>query len=104
MQARAKRNPPTGSWRRKEAVYGYLLASPWILGFIIFTLGTLDLFPVYRISQITDCQILRGSAWRTIQAYLGTIRCSERLSTIPFTTRSLQFPWGSSLPCPSPYY
>ena len=46
MSARAKTIPSSGSWRRKEAVYGYLLASPWILGFIMFTLGPL-IFSLY---------------------------------------------------------
>ena len=58
MQAKARRNHATGSWRRKEAVYGYLLASPWILGFIMFTLGPLIFslytgFTDYRLSDFT---------------------------------------------------
>ena len=58
MQAKASRVLPTGSWRRKEAFYGYLLASPWIIGFLIFTLGPLLFslytgFTSYRLAEFT---------------------------------------------------
>ena len=53
MQAKASRVLPTGSWRRKEAFYGYLLASPWIIGFLIFTLGALAFFSLHRFYQLS---------------------------------------------------
>ncbi len=58
MHVRARQDRAAGSWRRKEAFYGYLLASPWILGFIFFTLGPLVFslytgFTSYRLDEFT---------------------------------------------------
>ena len=58
MPVRAKQDRTAGSWRRKEAFYGYLLASPWILGFVFFTLGPLIFslytgFTSYRLDDFT---------------------------------------------------
>ncbi len=70
MPARAKIIPSTGSWRRKEAVYGYLLASPWILGFIIFTLGPL-IFSLY--TGFTDYR-LADFNWVGLDNYINLFR------------------------------
>lgn len=38
-QTRPRARPRGGALRRREALWGYIFVSPWIVGFIVFTLG-----------------------------------------------------------------
>ena len=54
--------PKISSLRRKEALWGYLFASPWIIGFILFTLGPMIASLVLSLTQynVVDNPIFIG--------------------------------------------
>ena len=51
---------------RQEAITGWLFASPWIIGFILFTLGPM-LFSLY--ASFTEYNIIRDPSWVGINNY-----------------------------------
>jgi len=58
ISTKAKRSGLTG--RQKESIAGWLFISPWIIGFVVFTLGPL----LYAI-------VLSFFKWDFIHAVLG---------------------------------
>lgn len=53
-------------YQRREALQGYLFISPWILGFILFTVGPLLASLYYSLNQYT---LLRPPVWIGLQNY-----------------------------------
>jgi multiple sugar transport system permease protein len=46
-----KRTRPAFSLRRREEIWGYVFISPWIIGFILFTLGPMIASLVFSVSD-----------------------------------------------------
>jgi multiple sugar transport system permease protein len=46
-----KRTRPAYSLRRREEIWGYIFISPWIIGFILFTLGPMIASLVFSVSD-----------------------------------------------------
>lgn len=57
---------PRVSLRRREALTGYLFISPWILGFIIFTIGPMIASFYY---SLTDFDIINPPVWNNFANY-----------------------------------
>ncbi|MBM4456203.1 MAG: sugar ABC transporter permease [Chloroflexi bacterium] len=53
--------------RRREAILGYLFISPWVLGFLFFTLGP---FLASMYLSLTDYTILRAGEWVGLKNYI----------------------------------
>ncbi len=58
--------PRRFSLRRREALTGYLFISPWIIGFIIFTLGPMIASLYY---SFTDYDIISPPVWNNFANY-----------------------------------
>ncbi len=56
----------SGLYRKKEALQGYLFISPWILGFLAFTLGPLLASLYYSLTQYT---LLTSPQWIGLKNY-----------------------------------
>ena len=63
---KARQSGPVGSLMRGEALAGYLFASPWIIGFLVFTIG-----PVIAsiIFSFCDYDVLHSPRWVGLQNY-----------------------------------
>src|SRR5438270_13965632 len=57
----AARHRPAFNQRRREALTGYLFASPWIFGFLVLTLGPM-IFSLY--ASFTDYSITGTTHWK----------------------------------------
>jgi multiple sugar transport system permease protein len=64
--AAAATNRRNGGLRRKEAILGYLYISPWIIGFILFTLGPFFASLYYSFNHYT---LLRPIRWAGFDNY-----------------------------------
>lgn len=60
------KNRKSLSLERKESVWGYVFVSPWIVGFLVFTLGPL-LFSLY--ASFTNYDITSRMEWVGLQNY-----------------------------------
>jgi len=72
---------PGWSIRRKEAFFGYLFISPWIIGFIIFTVGPMLASFYY---SFTDYNLASAPKWVGIDNYV------HLLTKDPLFWKSLQ--------------
>ena len=52
--------------RRREALFGMLFVAPWLIGFIVFTLGPM-LFSAY--ASFTDYNLIRPPQWSGLDNY-----------------------------------
>ncbi|MHB0999723.1 MAG: extracellular solute-binding protein [Armatimonadota bacterium] len=61
-----KQHGPIGSLSRGEAIAGYLFASPWIIGFVAFTIG-----PIIAsiILSFCDYDVLHAARWVGVNNY-----------------------------------
>ncbi|USB31820.1 sugar ABC transporter permease [Paenibacillus sp. YPG26] len=64
--ARTAASSPGSSLKRREAWQGYIFASPWIVGFLLFTAGPL-LFSLY--ASFTNYDITSRMDWIGVQNY-----------------------------------
>ena len=82
---RATRSTGSGRLRmtasRREAIWGYVFVSPWIIGFLLFTVGPLI---ASLILSFTDFNLLRPEETR----FVGTDNYA-RLATDPLVTQGL---------------
>ncbi len=62
-----QRGKPMSSLQRKEALLGYLFVSPWIIGFLLFTLGP---FVASFYLGFTTYSILQPGKWIGLQNYI----------------------------------
>jgi ABC-type sugar transport system permease subunit/ABC-type glycerol-3-phosphate transport system substrate-binding protein len=63
---RARQSGPVGRLMRGEAVAGYLFASPWILGFLVFTIGPIIASIIF---SFCDYDVLHAARWVGMQNY-----------------------------------
>ena len=61
-----KRQPRLGRLKRQEALAGYLFASPWIFGFIVFTLGPVICSLIY---SLCNYDVLHPARYLALQNY-----------------------------------
>src|SRR5687768_8979795 len=68
-QLQAHYQKPRGSWfnyRRREAIGGYLFILPWIIGFLVFTLG--PIIASFYFS-LTHYQVVKPPVWAGLANY-----------------------------------
>lgn len=70
-QARHRWRLPASRWARREAVEGYLLASPWLLGFLVFTLGP---FLAALYFSFTEYNVFTPPHWVGIRNYISLVQ------------------------------
>ncbi|TAK25822.1 MAG: sugar ABC transporter permease [Chloroflexota bacterium] len=58
----------TSAWRRRDVVNGLLFASPWILGFLVFTLGPIVAALYYSFTEFNIIQTPRWIGLGNFQA------------------------------------
>ena len=61
--ARTSRNPGPGKAARREAIWGLAFVAPWIIGFLLFTIGPLI---ASLVLSLTDFDLVRPEAVRFI--------------------------------------
>ena len=58
-QTRSRRRAPKKTYNRREAIAGYLFIGPWVVGFLIFTLGAM----IYSlVISFSDYNLARNTA------------------------------------------
>ncbi len=62
----ARRTGAVGSLMRKEAVAGYAFASPWLIGFLVFTIGPIVASIVF---SFCDYDVLHEARWLGLANY-----------------------------------
>lgn len=60
-----------GRLRRRKAIEGYLLISPWLVGFLVFTVGPLLASFFY---SFTDYDVIQPPAWVGLTNYVNLFR------------------------------
>ncbi len=82
MAATASIAPPKPFWtaRRRETVTFYLVIAPWLIGFVLFTVGPI-LYSFYI--SFTDWNMLRDPAWVGLDNY-RTLLKDPRYWSLPF--------------------
>src|SRR5207237_6042698 len=65
---KAKESGPLGELGRKEAWAGYFFAGPWIIGFVVFTIGPILASLVF---SFCDYDILHAPRWAGLTNYQG---------------------------------
>ncbi len=69
--------------RRKEALYGWIFASPWLLGFVLLTLGPMI---ASAVMTFTDWSILKPPSFVGLQNYKRLLRDPLVLHSFKITT------------------
>jgi multiple sugar transport system permease protein len=72
----ARIKPTTLGYRKKEALAGILMSLPWILGFLLLTLGPLA-FGLY--SSFTKWDIISSPRWVGLENYIRMFGGGDRL-------------------------
>ncbi|MDO8682369.1 MAG: extracellular solute-binding protein [Armatimonadota bacterium] len=63
---KARQSGPVGKLMRGEALAGYLFASPWIIGFLVFTIGPIVASIIF---SFCDYDVLHQARWVGLQNY-----------------------------------
>ena len=67
VYVKARQSGPLGKLMRKEAIAGYLFASPWIIGFLVFTIGPIIVSIVF---SFCDFDVLHAPRFVGIGNYV----------------------------------
>jgi multiple sugar transport system permease protein len=79
-----KRQGPIGRMARREALAGYLFASPWIFGFLVFTLGPIL---VSAVLSFCDYDVLHPARYVGLQNYRWMVSSTDDW---PIVLKSMQ--------------
>ncbi|MDO8588833.1 MAG: extracellular solute-binding protein [Armatimonadota bacterium] len=66
LYAKARQSGPVGKLMRGEALAGYVFASPWIIGFLVFTIGPIIASIIF---SFCDYDVLHDARWVGLQNY-----------------------------------
>ena len=76
--------PKTGTLRRRENIEGWLLASPWIIGFLVWTIGPM-VFSAYY--SFTEFDLISRPEWVGLRNYAKILtRDARTLHALKITT------------------
>ncbi len=79
--AAAYRRQPLGAMGKKEALWGYIFLSPWILGFLVFTLGPMIASFFF---SFTEYNVLQDARWVGANNYVELMQDRQHLLSKAF--------------------
>lgn len=84
LNRRAAHAPRPGRMQRRESIEGWLLASPWIVGFLIWTVGPMIASAYY---SLTEFDLINSPEWTGLSHYVKIFTADPRtLHALKVTT------------------